>query len=176
MARTLRLRYVTFGPLLTGLERDEDLRFLTHDRIGNADHARIGHGGVGHQDILDLLGANAVAGTLDQIVLAGEEPDVPVLVHADHVTRATPALPHRTPLLLRIAPVDGPRGAPRPQLAGLAGLAILPLFVDHSQLVLSNRRSDRSGLDLPRRGRTDEDEHQPRSPKHIEDLLAELRS
>src|SRR5574337_507022 len=48
------LRLEAFGPLLPGLERDEDLRPLAHDRIGNADHARISHGGVGHQDILDL--------------------------------------------------------------------------------------------------------------------------
>src|SRR6266542_2651157 len=149
MARTLQLRLETFGPLLTGLERDEDLRFLTHDRIGNADHARIGHGGVGHQDILDLLGAYAVAGALDQIVLAGEKPDVPVLVHADHITRATPALPHGTPLLFRVAPVDGPRGTSRPQLAGLAGLTILAVFGDHPQFVPRNRRPDRSRFDLP---------------------------
>ena len=57
---------------------DERLDELPGDRIGLADHARLGHGRVLHQRALDLERPDEVAGRLDDVVAPPDEPEVAV--------------------------------------------------------------------------------------------------
>ena len=64
------------------LEDDEGLDDLHRDRVRLADHAGLGDGRVLHQDALDLERADQVAGGLDHVVRAADEPEVAVRDHA----------------------------------------------------------------------------------------------
>ena len=62
------------------LQQHERLDDLAGDRVGHADDAGLGDGGVLHQHALDLERADQVAGRLDDVVAAADEPEVAVLV------------------------------------------------------------------------------------------------
>ena len=70
------------------LERDERLDELARDRVGLADDARLRDGRVLHQRALDLERADQVAGRLDDVVGAADEPEVAVGVAARQVAGA----------------------------------------------------------------------------------------
>src|SRR5215216_4309614 len=72
-------------------ELDERLDGFSADRIGDADGRCHGHGRVAHQARLDLGGADAVAGGVDDVVVAGAEPQIVVVVVAGEVARHQPA-------------------------------------------------------------------------------------
>src|SRR2546425_10996511 len=103
---------------------------------------------MGDQNVLDLLWPDAVAGGFDQIILAREEPDVAILIHADHVAGPTPAPRNDGALFLEVPPVHGPRGSPGEEASGFSRLAVLSLFVDHSELVSRAGGPDRTRLDF----------------------------
>src|SRR5256712_11167961 len=112
---------------------------------------------MGDQNVLDLFWPDSIARGLDQIILAGQEPDVAILVHADHVAGPAPAVADRGFLLIIVPPVHGPRGSPGEELSGFSRLAVLSLLVDHLELVSRDSGPDSAGLD-PLRGRgADED-------------------
>ena len=60
------------------LQRDERLDDLADHRVGLADHAGLGDGGVLHQRAFDLERADQMPGRLDHVVGAPDEPEVPV--------------------------------------------------------------------------------------------------
>ena len=64
--------------LVAGFERDEGLDELADQRVGLADHAGLGDRGMLHQRALDLERADHVAGGLDDVVGAADEPEVAV--------------------------------------------------------------------------------------------------
>src|SRR5712692_3375440 len=113
------------GGRRAGLEDHIGPRILAAHGIGDADHAAVGDGGMLRHHVLDLLRPDAVAGGLDQIVLARQEPDVAVLVHGDEVPGPAPAVLHGLPLLVLVPPVHRARGPPRDEQADLARLAVL---------------------------------------------------
>ena len=61
-----------------GLERDEGLHPFAQHRVGLADHAGLGHGGMLHQRAFDLERADQVAGGLDHVVGTADEPVIAV--------------------------------------------------------------------------------------------------
>ena len=74
-----------------GLERDEGLDHLAHHRVGLADHAGLGDGGVLHQRAFHLERADQVAGRLDDVVGAADEPEVAFGVAPGQVAGEIPA-------------------------------------------------------------------------------------
>ena len=60
------------------LQRDESLHRFADDRVGLADDAGLGDRGVLHQRALDLERADQMAGGLDDVVGAPDEPEVAV--------------------------------------------------------------------------------------------------
>ena len=71
-----------------GRERHERLDDLPGDRVGHADHARLGDRRVLEQRALDLERPDQVAGRLDDVVAAPDEPEVAVVVAAREVAGA----------------------------------------------------------------------------------------
>src|SRR5258708_4329607 len=63
-----------------GLQHQERLDDLGAQRVGHADSRGEGHGGMLHQAVLDLAGADAVAGAGDDVVGAALEPEISRLV------------------------------------------------------------------------------------------------
>ncbi len=78
--------------LVAVLQRDERLDDLHRHRVRLADDAGFGHGGVLDQRALDLERADEVAGRVDHVVGAADEPEVAVLVFARAVAGDVPAV------------------------------------------------------------------------------------
>ena len=76
---------------VAGAQRHERLDDLAGDRIGHADHAGLDHRRVLHQHALDLERSDEVAGGLDHVVGAADEPQPAVGVAAGDVTGEVPA-------------------------------------------------------------------------------------
>ena len=74
-----------------GFQRDESLDDLARGRIGLADHAGLGHRRVLHQRALHFERPDEVAGRLDDVVGATDEPVVAVGVAAREVAGQIPA-------------------------------------------------------------------------------------
>ena len=77
--------------LEAGLQRDEGLDHLADHRVGLADDAGLGDRRVLHQHALDLERADQVAGRLDDVVGAADEPEVAVGVAPRQVAGQVPA-------------------------------------------------------------------------------------
>src|SRR6266542_791732 len=93
-------QFQLFARLIAGLENDEGLHVLAAHRIGNADDAGVGDGGVLQHRILDFLGSDAVAGALDQVFLARHEAEVALIVDGHEVADQHPSLANDRLLLL----------------------------------------------------------------------------
>ncbi len=110
------------------LERDERLDHLADHRVGLADDAGLGHRRVLHQRALDLERADQVAGRLDHVVGAADEPEVAVGVAPREVAGQVPAAGEALAVALLLVQVAAehrrPAGAQR-QLALDVGLAHL---------------------------------------------------
>ena len=78
--------------LKAGLERDERFDDLHGDRIGFADHAGLRDGRMFHQAALHLERTDQVAGGLDDVVFATDEPKVAVGVAFRQVAGQVPAV------------------------------------------------------------------------------------
>ena len=107
------------------LERDEGLDHLHGHRVGLADHAGLGHGRVLHQDALHLEGADQVAGRLDHVIGAADEPEVAVAIPPREIAREIEAADEALPVARRLLPVAAEHGGParaKGQLALHVGL------------------------------------------------------
>src|SRR5205809_4191776 len=79
--RAQRLR----GRLVRPQHDEADDRLALH-RVGHADHARLGNGGMAHEHRLDLRGTEALAGDLERVVRASLDEPEAVPVHERPVT------------------------------------------------------------------------------------------
>src|SRR5262249_49580333 len=133
-----------------GPQHDPGLDLLGADRIRNADHRRHRDRGMLHQRVLDLRGADAIAGGRDHIVLAADIPEIAVLIlHAEIAGQEEIAdifLPRR----LRIAPVFDHRGrtwSPHADDAARAARLLLALLIDDAHIEARRRLAHRAGAD-----------------------------
>ena len=78
------------GRLRARVQRHEGLDDLAGDLVGHADHARLDHRRVLDQHALDLEGPDEVAGGLDDVVAATDEPEVAVGVTPGEVAADVP--------------------------------------------------------------------------------------
>ena len=102
--------------LVAVLQRDERLDHLAGHRVGLADHAGLGDGRVLHQRALDLERADQVAGGLDHVVGAADEPEVAVGVAPGEVAGEVPAAGEAVAVALRRRAVAAEHRRPaRPQ-------------------------------------------------------------
>jgi hypothetical protein len=111
-----------------GGEEDERLDHGAGDRIGNADHARLRHGRVLEQHALDLERPDQMAGGLDDVVTAADEPEVAVRVTPHQVAAQVPAVGEAAPValgLVQVRPEHRRPGRPERELALRSGLAQL---------------------------------------------------
>src|SRR6202021_1640095 len=89
---------VDYLPLELGAGNDarsrlhDGLDLLPHFRIGNAEDGDISHGGVQHQDVLDLLRVDVDPPRDDHEQLAVGQVQVTVVVDMPHVPQRGPAL------------------------------------------------------------------------------------
>ena len=79
--------------LEAALERDEGLDHFAGGRVRNTDHARLGNRRVLHQRAFHLERADEMAGALDDIVSAADEPVIALLVAHREVAGEIPARP-----------------------------------------------------------------------------------
>ena len=77
--------------LLPLLERDEGDERAALEIVGLADRGGLGDGRVAHERALDLGGADAVAGDVEHVVDAPDDPEVAVLVAPRAVAREVDA-------------------------------------------------------------------------------------
>jgi hypothetical protein len=105
-------------------QHDERLDHGAGDRIGLADHARLRDRRVLEQHALDLERSDEMAGGLDHVVAAPDEPVVALGVAPDEVAGEVPALGEAAPVALRLVQVAAehrrPSGTER-ELALLSG-------------------------------------------------------
>src|ERR671916_858401 len=140
---------------LSVLERDDGHDELAHLRVLHPEGARLVHEAAPYKEVLDLLGAQAVALGLDHGVVAPDEVEVSLLVLADEVARIDHSLyvqklgrgqrvrAVRLVRSLLLAPVaHSHRRAPVDQLSHLAGGALPSLLVDHQDLGVRDGLAD----------------------------------
>src|SRR5918998_345826 len=137
------------------LERDDGHDDLAQLGVLHPEGARLVHDAASYQEVLDLLGAQAVALGLDHGVVAPDEVEVSLLIRKDEVARIDHPL-HvqklgrgqrvRAVRLVRsllLAPVAHcHRRAPVDQLSHLAGGALPSLLVDHQDLGVRDGLAD----------------------------------
>src|SRR3712207_2637237 len=139
----------------TILERDRSHDEMPHLRVRYPEGASLVHEAASYNEVLHLLGAQAVALALDHRVVTAEQVEVAFVVaagqvpgvdHPLHVEELRRSQGVRTVSLLRrllVAPVaHRHRRTPVDQLAGLAGGALLPLIVDHQDLGVRDGLAD----------------------------------
>ena len=72
------------------LERDKRLDGVAGHLVGLADHRSLGHRGMLHQGALDLERTDEMAGRLDHVVGAADEPEVAVAVAPRQIAGQVP--------------------------------------------------------------------------------------
>ena len=97
-----------------GLERDERLDHLADDGVRDADDAGLGHRRVLHECALDLERPDEVAGGLDDVVTAADEPVPAVGVATREVAGAVPVADERCAVALVVVQVAAHHRRPRP--------------------------------------------------------------
>src|SRR4029453_13285767 len=103
----LELADQVLGALVAGRQHDEGLDQLAALGVGLADHRRLGHRRVLNQGRLDLEGADAGGGRGDHVVVAGDEPEVAVLVDIGAVAGVVEVAPEGGGGRLGCVPVAG---------------------------------------------------------------------
>jgi len=95
---------------------DEGFHHLERHRIGLSDHSGFGHGLVLEQNAFHLEGTDQVAGGLDHVVGASDEPKVAVAILPCQVTGQIETPREAFCISLRLAPIAAEhRGPARPQ-------------------------------------------------------------
>ena len=106
---------------MVGLELDDGAAHLAEALVGDADHGHVLDGGVSREEVLDLDGVDVLAAHDDDVLLAVDQPDETVIVHARHVAGEEPTIVQGLLGGLGIVVVAAhDAGALDPQLAGLA--------------------------------------------------------
>src|SRR5512132_1078830 len=150
----LELADQVLGALVAGDQHDIGLDQLAALGVGLADHRRLGHRRVLDQGRLDLEGADAVGGRGDHVVVAGDEPEVAVLVHVGAVPGVVEVAPEGGRGRLGVVPVAGEqpdrplRADPDSHVALLAGAEDPALVVDHDHVEAGDRLAHRARPDL----------------------------
>ena len=78
MARAVA-QQLALGQLASGSSTTKALTASPEQRVGHADHRRLGHARMAIQDVLDFLRAHLLAAALDDVVLAADEIEIAVL-------------------------------------------------------------------------------------------------
>src|SRR5215210_2852925 len=135
--------------VLAVLEGDGGRDLLAELVVWHADHRHLGHRGVLVEHLLDLARVDVVAAADDQVLLAVDDEEVAVLVHAGHVAGVEPAAAHAVLRGLGPAPVAlHDVVAADDDLADLARRQVVVVVVDHLHLDALDRRADRARLAL----------------------------
>ena len=113
------------GPV-PGLEDNERLDDQPPDHVGRPDDRCLLHGGVLHERALHLEGPDTVAGGLDDVVIAADEPEVAVLIHTRLVTGVVEPVLKDPLILLFVVQV----AAEEPDRAGIQFDRDAPLLPD----------------------------------------------
>ena len=163
------------------LQRDERLDDLARHRLGNADHACLGHGRMLHQRTFYLERADQVTGALDHIVGTADEPVVALGVAHGEIAGQVPAADKALAVSLLFVEV-GPHHrwparaqcqlAHRHRLCNLPDLAIRGAL-DHGGCDSRQRPAHRSGLHVHREVVGDHDAPGLRLPPVVMERLAE---
>ena len=146
--RVARLVLIGFG------EDDGGLHDLASYLVGHAGDGTFHHGGVGHQGAFHFERADAVAGTLDDVVGTAHEPQVAVFVLPGHVARVVDAVVPGLAGALRVAVVflEEAEGfalaGADDDLALLAGFDGAALVVDEVHVILRIGQAHAAGLGL----------------------------
>src|SRR5437762_5251234 len=130
----------------TGADLHEGLRDLARLRIRLADDARVGDGGMLAEHRLDLRRPDPEALVLDELLLAVDDEDVPVLVLLADVAGEEPAVPQHGRGVLGLVPVAAHDLRPADgDLAYRAGadVAQAALELDDAVLRPGDHRADR---------------------------------
>mmetsp|Transcript_33036 Transcript_33036/g.84203 ORF Transcript_33036/g.84203 Transcript_33036/m.84203 type:complete len:297 (-) Transcript_33036:1328-2218(-) len=162
--------------------RDVDVDALALDRVREAHDRSLGDVGVQHDGGLDLRGADAMAGHVDDVVDAPRDPVVPVGVAARAVASQVEAAVDREVGLhlalvvaQHLADRRGPRGLDGKEALGLA-LEHLALLRDQSGLHAEEGQRGAAGLHAPVRAgqRRDHDAARLGLPPGVDDRAAAL--
>ncbi len=135
------------------LQQDERRNHFAAKFVGTADHAALGHRRVLQARALDLDGADAVAGNLDDLVGAAAEPHVAVLVNVRGVAGVVDAgntLPIVAAVAFLLAPQSREESGKRTLQdhdAFFARGARRAIERDHGRVDAGQRDRRRSGLD-----------------------------
>ncbi len=112
------------SPVTSGLEHDEGLdRFGAH-RVGHADHGGHRDRGVAQQALLDLGGADAIAGRGDHVIGAALVPEIPSSIALAHVAGQQPVADEFGACGLGVVPVVEEHHRIGPANGDLADLAV----------------------------------------------------
>mmetsp|Transcript_21664 Transcript_21664/g.51386 ORF Transcript_21664/g.51386 Transcript_21664/m.51386 type:complete len:326 (+) Transcript_21664:42-1019(+) len=169
------------GPLDALVGRHVDVDALALDGVREAHHRRLGDVGVQHDGRLDLGGADAVAGHVDDVVDAARDPVVAVGVAARAVARQVEAVDGEVGLHLALVVAEhladrrGPRGLDGEEPLGLA-LEHLALLRDQRGLHAEEGQRRAAGLHAPAGDgqRRDHDAARLGLPPRVDDRAAAL--
>src|SRR6516165_4997565 len=94
------------------LQGDEGLHDFQGYGIWLANDPGLRHRGMLHENALDLEGADQVAGSLDDVVRATDEPEIAVAIASGEIAREVPAAHEALPVARLLAPVTAEHGGP----------------------------------------------------------------
>src|SRR5262249_44099419 len=116
---------------------------FAEDVVGDGDDGHVQHGGMAQDQVLDFLGADLLAPSVDQILLAALPDQISARVHAHHVTGAIEAVVGEGRAVVLGGPVVAPDrvGPAALELTDLAGPDLLAVVVDDADLVARRRRA-----------------------------------
>src|SRR5579884_1682961 len=104
---------------------------------------------MGVEDLLDLTGIDVVATPDDQVLLAVDNEEEPVLIDRRYIAGVKPASAHhRLGRVLAVPVTAHDERPPHDDLAGLSSRDLLVLVIDHLHLHPSDRHADRARLAL----------------------------
>ena len=149
--------------LFASLERDKGDDRLTFDFMGASDHGGFGHGVMADQRTLDFGGAEAVAGDVEHVIDAADDPEIAVLVPAGAVTGEIESgnFAPVSFLIPRAVAVNGAEhggpGFANDEFAAHVGSDFLAVVIDDGGINAEERK--RRGAGLGRRGTGERGNH-----------------
>ena len=118
-----------------GLELNNGGANFAQTCIRQADNGNVLDGGVAVQEVLDLHGVNVLAAGNDDVLLAVNQPNEAVFVHARHIARKQPAVFEHFGGGFGVVVIAGHNaGALHPQLADSAVFHIVAVFAHNARL------------------------------------------
>ncbi len=163
----------------TVIERNEGVDGLALDRVGHADHRRLGDPRVRNERRLDLGGAETVPGNIDHVVETAHDPKIAVLVAASPVAgivKTGKLLEIGRSIAFRIAEHAAQHPGPRPaddQMTAFVGPGQLSFFIENRRIDAGQRPGRRPRFQGGRIGqRRDHDAAGLRLPPGIDNRQA----